>query len=232
MPQGIESTFLRTPDGKSIEVWTHNVNQGNFAKTVIIFHGNADTLNSIYPIQKWLGDLGFNSYSFNYRGYGKSTGWPSDAGLYADAKTIWHYLNTNRNISPENTILFSSSLGAGPASWLAKEINPKGLIMLAPFRSIKKIMESSIYLKYLTPFLWNEFPVLEHLKQVTPPTCFAIAHGKKDLIISYSESTSIAAEIPGSIKFFSYETAGHNNLFSKAKKDLGKYLSNCFGRSY
>lgn len=62
--------------------------------------------------------LGYGVLIFDYRGYGRSTGQPSEAGLYRDAQTAWDRLTRQRGIALGRIVLFGESLGGAVAAWL------------------------------------------------------------------------------------------------------------------
>ena len=74
---------IKTPDGESLKAWKIHARVGDKA-SVIQFHGNAQNMSSHYRILSWLPDVGINLYTFDYRGFGESTGSPDPEGLVQD----------------------------------------------------------------------------------------------------------------------------------------------------
>ena len=79
--------------------------------------------------------LGFSVFIFDYRGYGRSTGQPSEAGLYRDAQTAWDPLTRQRGIAPQRIVLFGESLGGAVAARLAARQPPGALVLSSVFTS-------------------------------------------------------------------------------------------------
>lgn len=65
-----------------------------------------------------------NVFSYDYSGYGMSTGKPTEKNLYADIDAAWHALRTRYGISPENIILYGQSIGTVPTVDLASRYTP------------------------------------------------------------------------------------------------------------
>ncbi len=68
--------------------------------------------------------LGYNTFIFDYRGYGESSGSPSESGTYLDAQAAWRYLTEKKAILPASIVLFGESLGGAIAAWLAANEKP------------------------------------------------------------------------------------------------------------
>src|SRR6476620_10557421 len=75
--------WLKTADGVAVHAWYLSHPQA--AGSLLYLHGNAGCLEQRRVILPWLRDLGLNVLALDYRGYGKSGGEPSEAGLYSDA---------------------------------------------------------------------------------------------------------------------------------------------------
>lgn len=88
-PLGVESYSVTTEDGNRIEVWAMECNTGMNTRLApngkpyiaLIFHGNAAPMGNFILLQLWAAEQGIKSYTFDYRGYGNSTGWPSERGI-------------------------------------------------------------------------------------------------------------------------------------------------------
>lgn len=91
-----------------------------FRFTILFSHGNAVDLGQMTSFFIGLGKrINCNIFSYDYSGYGASTGKPSEKNLYADIDTAWQSLRTRYGISPENIILYGQSIGTVPTVDLA-----------------------------------------------------------------------------------------------------------------
>ena len=103
---------------------------------VILFcHGNAGNishrLDSIHIFHR----LKLDVFIFDYRGYGKSEGKPSEVGTYRDVEAAWQYLVEERKVNPNRIIIFGRSIGGAIAAWLAQNRTPSALILESTFTS-------------------------------------------------------------------------------------------------
>lgn len=79
---------------------------------MLFSHGNAVDLGQMTSFFVGLGQrINCNIFSYDYSGYGMSTGKPTEKNLYADIDAAWHALRTRYGISPENIILYGQSIG-------------------------------------------------------------------------------------------------------------------------
>src|SRR5690606_31161327 len=117
LPPGVESVFVKTPDEKQLEVWRLAVAESRYV--AIVFHGNAGDVENFFVFQQYLQTLGITSYGFDYRGFGKSSGWPSEEGLYIGSDTVIDYVLDKEGVDPDSLILVGVSIGSGPASYSA-----------------------------------------------------------------------------------------------------------------
>lgn len=92
----------------------------HFRFTLLFSHGNAVDLGQMTSFFVGLGQrINCNIFSYDYSGYGMSTGKPTEKNLYADIDAAWHALRTRYGISPENIILYGQSIGTVPTVDLA-----------------------------------------------------------------------------------------------------------------
>ncbi|KAK4316995.1 hypothetical protein Pmani_011896 [Petrolisthes manimaculis] len=113
-----ETLFLYARDGTKLHaVFVKQAPAAlSSAPTFIYFHGNAGNLghrlSNVYGLYRW---LGVNLLLLEYRGYGLSSGSPSEAGLYLDAQAAVSYLKTRTDIDQAKIIIFGRSLGGAVA---------------------------------------------------------------------------------------------------------------------
>ena len=103
---------------------------------VLFLHGNGGNIAHTLEAVETFARLGMNVLSFDYRGYGKSEGSPSQKGIIEDAETAWRYLTETRGASPESIVIVGRSLGGGPAALLASKYSPASLILESTYTSI------------------------------------------------------------------------------------------------
>lgn len=115
-----EPHLIKTADGQNLEAIFVPSHFPKARKAVFICSGGLESheLHS-YPIAKAYYDLGFNVVVFNYRGFGKSTGSPTEEGLIADADAIYRFLKEDKGFLPNEILGHGYSLGGGIVSEIA-----------------------------------------------------------------------------------------------------------------
>ena len=132
-PDGPEILKVPTGDGQRIAA-VYLVNP-SATYTLLLSHGNAEDLGSTMPLLTGLRDLGFSVFAYDYRGYGRSEGTPSEARVYADIDAAYEHLVRELRVRPERIVAHGRSLGAGAAVDLAARRPLAGLVLESPFVS-------------------------------------------------------------------------------------------------
>ena len=196
-PAEILQFTATTSDFKQLNVWELPLAKQESSekkRVALFFHGNAGDVHSFYPFQKMFQKAGINTYSFDYRGYGRSSGVPSEEGLYTDADAMISLISEREKIKKQDIIVIGLSLGSGPASYVAKKYNSNKVMLFAPFTSVPDVISSMKYFKHLAWTSWYEFPVLENIRQALPE-CLLVVHGSNDTIIPYEHGQQISNAI-------------------------------------
>ena len=134
MDLAYEQLTLDTEDGVRIDGWFVPASSGG--PTVLFFHGNAGNISHRLESIQIFHELGLNVLIFDYRGYGRSTGKPSEQGLYRDADAAWFYLTNIRGIDAKEIVLFGRSMGGAVATRLAAKTQPAAVIVESTFTSV------------------------------------------------------------------------------------------------
>lgn len=112
---------------------------GDGPYTLIYCHGNAGNItHRLHSIRQFV-EMGLSVFIFDYGGYGRSKGRPSEKGTYDDVAAAWDYLVEDEKIDPSQIVLFGRSLGAAVAIDLATQVDPRGLIVESSFTSIPEL---------------------------------------------------------------------------------------------
>ncbi|HMO16940.1 MAG TPA: alpha/beta hydrolase [Oligoflexia bacterium] len=228
LPHHVVSSFIITPDGKRLEVWylPANSDTKKSDKVGIIFHGNGGSVESFILAGLWFQEQGISSYLFDYRGFGKSTGWPTEKGIYIDSEAVINWVIEKEKTSANNLVLMGISLGSAPASLIAMKYKPWMLILLSPFRNFRSLIGDYILFRHLKYFSFFRLPVDEYVSELTE-TSLVLLHGGKDKIISSRHSEIIKNEYKGSgkVELSIIPLAGHNNVLYlgwERLKDMAK----------
>ena len=218
-----EEVWLNTDDEESLHAWFVPAPQPR--GTVLLFHGNAGNISHRLEYLLMLNRLGYSSFILDYRGYGKSSGKPSEQGTYWDAEAAWRYLTVTQKIEPRRIALLGESLGGAVAAWLASRQQPGALVLASVFTSLPDI-GAEIYpflpVRLLSRFDYN---TRAYLKNVDTPVL--IAHSRDDDIVPYRHGQALFEAARGP-KTFLEMRGGHNDgfLFSQEAwvREVGAFL--------
>jgi uncharacterized protein len=133
----IQDVSITTSDGVSLHAWWIPCEAAKF--TFLAFHGNASNIANRATVYSFLHSMPANVLAVEYRGYGKSTGTPSEAGIYRDADAAYDYLTAARHVPPDSIISFGQSLGTAVATDLASRHRVAALVLEAPFPSASAV---------------------------------------------------------------------------------------------
>lgn len=209
-----ESVEINTADKEILHGWF--VPAPDAIGTALLFHGNAGNISHRLAYLPMFRQLKLNVLIFDYRGYGQSSGSPTETGTYTDALAAWKYLTDNRGIPPSEIVLYGESLGGAIAAWLATQKHVAMLILASTFTSVPDLART-IYpflpVHWITRFQYN---TLEYLKSTDCPVF--IAHSQHDEIVPFSHGERLfrAAREP---KQFLTMTNGHNEGFIFMRED-------------
>jgi fermentation-respiration switch protein FrsA (DUF1100 family) len=123
--------YFKTKDGRTLNGWFFK--KPHARSTLIFAHGNAGNISDRLFKIKFFYDLGLNVFIFDYRGYGKSEGKPSESGVYLDAQAAYDYLGSRGDLQMENIILYGASLGGAVVIDLATHRKAALLVVESSF---------------------------------------------------------------------------------------------------
>jgi len=214
-----EDVSFRSRDGITLHGW-YIPNQAS-KRVVLFFHGNAGNMSHRGESVAIFHRLGLNVFIFDYRGYGRSQGKPSEKGLYLDAAGAWDYLTKTRGIAGENIILFGRSIGGVVATHLASEVSPAALIVESAFSSARDVARSAFPILSRLTLIRYDFNAASDIKGVRCPVL--ILHSPDDEILPYSlgEKLYRAANEP---KEFVRLRGDHNSGFLQSQPEYERRL--------
>jgi len=177
-----ESISFETRDGVKLSGWF--IPRENARGVILFCHGNAGNISHRLESIQIFHRLGLDIFIFDYRGYGQSEGKPSEQGTYQDAEAAWRYLIEERQVDPNEIIVFGRSLGGAVASWLAQSHTPGALILESAFTSLRDIAARLYPYLPVRLLLRFEYNTAEHLDRVNCPVL--IVHSREDEIMPFS----------------------------------------------
>lgn len=200
----IKEINLTTNQEEKINGWF--LNQINSSGTIIYFGGNAEEVSWI--LDRRTEFEGWNILTFSYRGYGLSEGTPTEKNLKKDSLLIFDYLSElNKN---EEIIVKGRSIGTGIATYLAKEKNISGLILISPFDNLKSIVKETIPIPKITKLIKYDFNLINDSKDVNIPLLAIIAD--EDNVIPNHLSMKFYDSWEGKKEIKVIEGFGHNDM--------------------
>jgi fermentation-respiration switch protein FrsA (DUF1100 family) len=207
---------LKTKDGVLLNGWYLPFKNSKF--TILFCHGNAGNIGNRVEKIEMLYKLGLSVFIFDYRGYGKSEGRPSEEGLYLDTEAAYDYLTKDLGIVPLNVVLYGESLGCATAVYLASERKVGAVILEGGFSSVRDVARK--YYPFIPSFIISDkFNSLSRIGKIEVPKLFI--HGKDDEIIPFKLAVKLFDLAPQPKRFL--ELVGwHNTVFLDSKE---KYLS-------
>ena len=217
---GVERLVLKTSDGESIVAWHSPPREGE--PLFIYLHGNAANLSARNLRLMSFARQGWGFLAVSYRGYGGSTGSPTEEGLIADAEAAYAKAR-ELGLPPERIFLFGESLGTGVAIALAAKHPVRGLALEAPYSSIADVASSIYWYAPVRLLLRDQFLSDERVKSVRAP--ILIMHGDDDRVvpIRFGEKLFAAANEPK--EFLRITSGGHQPLDDpRAQKQLVEWV--------
>src|SRR2546423_5835939 len=204
-PQAQE-VVLGTADGERVIAW-HVPPRGE-KPVVLYFHGNGGSL--AYRVDRFqkLVASGAGLLALSYRGYGGSSGTPTEAGLIEDARAA--YADAAERYPTERIALWGESLGSGIAIALAAERPVGKLILDAPFTSAVDIAAALYRFLPVRLLMRDTFPSDHRIAGVKAPVL--ILHGEADRVVPIAYGDRLYAMIPGKKQMVRFPGGDHVDL--------------------
>jgi len=217
-----EEVTLDTADGERVIVW-HIAPRGDQA-VILYFHGNGGALRNRVDRYRALTQDGAGLVVLSYRGYGGSSGRPSEAGLIEDARTAYAF--AAQRYPEARLVLWGESLGTGVAVALAAERKVARVVLEAPFLSAVSVA-ASVYPFVPVRFLMkDQFRSDLRIGDVAAPVL--IVHGDRDNVIPIESGEQLFGLIAGPKRFLRIPGAGHEDLGMRAVEAAKAFMAERF----
>jgi uncharacterized protein len=201
-----EEHVLAAPDGEKIIVW--HVPPKDDRPVVLFFHGNGDFLAGRVVRFRTIVANGTGLVALSYRGYGGSSGVPSEMGLLLDAATAYRF--AAERYAAKRIFVWGFSLGTGPAVATAAEHPVGGLILEAPYTSTVEVAASLFPIIPVRQLMRDHFRSDERIGKVTAP--LLVLHGERDPAISIRFGERLFALANEPKRFVRFAEGGHEDL--------------------
>jgi hypothetical protein len=199
-----EDITFRMADALKLHGWFV---PGSRRETILWCHGNAGNIGDRLDLLKLLHDrLDVNIFIFDYRGYGKSQGRPTEDGTYRDAHGALDYLRARPDIEGDRIVVFGQSLGGAIAVDLACRNKFMGLILESTFTSLVDIFEMPMKAYGM------KYDSYAKIKRVHVP--LLVLHGDKDDVVPFESGYTLFKAAHEPKKFCAIKGAMHNDVYS------------------
>lgn len=196
--------------------------------TLIFCHGNAGNISHRLDSIRVFNSLGLNVIIFDYRGYGKSSGKPSETGTYLDAEAAYDCVSERFQVPPDKIVIFGRSLGGAVAVQLAREREAAALICEASFTSMRDLAKTLYPYLPVGTLVFDEYDSISKVGNIKIPKLFI--HSSTDDLVPFEQGRKLY-EAAASPKEFLEIRGSHGEGFLESEKEYREGL-NAFLRRY
>ena len=192
-----EDVRFQTSDGLTLHGWFFpaNTSSNGTGAAILFCHGNGGNISHRLPVYQLLLETGAAVFTFDYRGYGRSEGKPTETGTYLDAEAALEWLK-KQGYASTNVIVFGESLGGGIASELATRTHVGGLILQSTFTSIPDVGSEIFWWLPVRTLSSISYDTHSRLPGIHAPV--VVMHSRDDGLVrfSHAEKNFAAANEP------------------------------------
>lgn len=216
-----------TADNPQLNGWLYRKPGANLV--VIFNHGNTGNLSYRQWKAEAIIDSGASLFLYDYRGYGRSDGKPTVAGIVEDAVSAYDYLVKEQGFASSSIVLYGESLGTVVSSEVARRRICAGLIMQSPCISAEALCKEQMKILSVYPsplFFRPSLDNLEYARGAHPP--MLIVTGKRDEIIPFERSLTLFEQTSQPKSLLVLQNSSHNDFSSDLKQfivGMSKFLS-------
>ena len=203
-----ESLRIGTADGESLHAWFLPIERPR--AEVIFWHGNGGNLSVWLPAYLDFPPRRISLLAFDYRGYGESSGTPTEAGLYRDTEAVLDEFWSRRHNADVPVIYWGRSIGTSFAAYATTIRKPDGLVLETPFPDKDSLLADAPFLKLLAIFSSYRFPSAEFLRDFDRPVL--VIHGDRDETIPIAVGRALYDGLRAPKTFAEIPGAEHNDL--------------------
>jgi fermentation-respiration switch protein FrsA (DUF1100 family) len=198
---------LNTADGEVLRAW--HLSRTDAIAQIVYFHGNGGNLSIWADVLVGLWHQRLDVIAVDYRGYGMSTGTPTERGLYRDVDATVAHVESALRRPGLPLIYWGRSLGTAMAGYAATRGRPDGVILEAGFPSAKALFDRNPVMLVLSAFSTYRFATAEWMASVKTPTL--VIHGDRDSVIPYRLGQRLYEGLTGPKRFVTIPGGDHND---------------------
>jgi pimeloyl-ACP methyl ester carboxylesterase len=212
---------LETDDGERLHGWWIAAPADSLGH-LLLCHGNAGNIGDRVLHAALLTAAGFDVLLFDYRGYGRSSGRPSEEGTYRDARAALACLLEQPGVDPARVFYLGESLGGAVALDLALERPPAGLVLLSAFTGVRQL--ARLHYPFVPAALVPDaYPVLQRVRGLHAP--LLVLQGDRDDIVPLAQGRALVEAAPGPKRMHVFPGLGHNDLVQVAGTEFSRVIA-------
>ena len=218
-----EEIWITTADRVDLHGWYVAAPAG--APALLLCHGNAGNISHRLDWLETFCRMGFAMLLFDYRGYGRSSGAPTEQGTYLDAQAAWDYLTNTKGFSPRSIVIVGESLGGPIAAHLAKDVAPGALILVSTFTSAPNLARDLYWYLPVRLLARFQYPTAAFVAAVQAPTL--VIHSRDDETIPFLHGEELQRRASGPAQLLEI-VGGHNAAFMLSRPKLTEGMRSFF----
>jgi pimeloyl-ACP methyl ester carboxylesterase len=212
---------VETDDGDRLHGWWIGARTDSLGH-LLLCHGNAGNVGDRVLHAALLTATGFDVLLFDYRGYGRSSGRPTEEGTYRDARAALSCLIEQPAVDPARVFYLGESLGGAVALDLALERPPAGLVLLSAFSGVREL--GRLHYPFVpTALVPDAYPTLRRIHELHAP--LLVLHGDRDDIVPLSQGRALFEAAPGPKRMHVFPGLGHNDLVTLAGVEFSRVIA-------
>ncbi len=209
--EGVQAVSVHTNDNETLQAWYAPAEPGR--PVVLHFHGNAGSISDRSDRLRFFQRQGLGALFVSYRGYGASSGTPSEEGLINDALASHQWL-LERNIEARDIVVVGESLGAAVAVQLASQRSVGTVILEAPFTSAVDVAKAHYWWLPVSLLMKDRYQSIDLINNIG--TRLLIVHGENDEVTSASLGQRLFDAAAEPKQLMIVKNAAHNDLYNPA----------------
>lgn len=220
--ESVEEVTISTAGGNLLHGWLCKVPDEHPQKLIIYFGGNAEEVSHMIHLAP-----NFDGWAFllvNYPGYGASSGKPGERSFYDAALAVWDFAASRDDVDAGSIVLFGRSIGTASAVYLAGNRNPRAVVLVSPFESIRSVAQSKLPFLPVGLMLRHKFELETYASQIDAP--LLAFYGSDDNIIRPRHSKNLVNRWKGEARLIEVTGYGHNDIFGSSLlwSEIGRFL--------
>jgi fermentation-respiration switch protein FrsA (DUF1100 family) len=220
----IKDVYFETPDGLRLHGWLAEPDRGPPRAIVLFNHGNGRNITTRRHVLELYRDrMNATVLVYDYRGYGRSEGRPTETGVLTDARAARRWLAAHAGVREGDIVIAGHSLGSGVAVDLAAADGALGLVLEGAFTSLPDVAVTHVPLLPVRAVMQTRFHSEAKIPAYRGP--LLQVHGDADGVVPYALGRRLFAAANEPKQFVTVRGGDHNHLYTpEFVEALDRYL--------